>query len=104
MAGPKGVYKSLRAVCKYDHPHDAWGVRWNNCSLTFDTSLEAAYPVLPAQRVAACLVEVATQRGYTLGMQQRLHDLSTAAQGKESRKHHPLMLILGGTVLLNLRQ
>ena len=57
----------------------------------FDTSLEAAYPMLLSQRVAACLAVVAKQRGYTLGAPQRLHDLSTAVQGKQSKKHPALI-------------
>ena len=40
----------------------------------FDTASEAAYLALLAQRVAACLIQ-----------------LATAAQGKQSRKHHPLI-------------
>lgn len=87
----KGIYDSLQAVYQYDHPHDAWGVKWNNGSWAFDTSLEAAYPMLLAQRVTACLVRVAKQRGYTLGAPQRLHDLSTAMQGKQSKKHPALI-------------
>ena len=87
----KGVYDSLQAVCQYDHPHDAWGVKWNNGSWAFDTSLEAAYPTLLAQRVASCLARVAKQRGYTLGTPQRLHDLSTAMQGKQSKRHPALI-------------
>lgn len=87
----KGVYSSLHAICQYDHPHDSWGVRWNNGSWAFDTSLEAAYPMLLSQRVAACLAVVAKQRGYTLGAPQRLHDLSTAVQGKQSKKHPALI-------------
>jgi len=87
----KGVYSGLHAICQYDHPHDSWGVRWNNGSWAFDTSLEAAYPMLLSQRVAACLAVVAKKRGYTLGAPQRLHDLSTAVQGKQSKKHPALI-------------
>lgn len=49
-------------------------VRWCNGGWVFDTASEAAYLALLAQRVAACLIQ-----------------LATAAQGKQSRKHHPLI-------------
>ena len=57
----------------------------------FDTASEAAYLVLLSQRVAACLVKVVLSRGLSLQSVLRLHDLATAAQGKQSKKHHPLI-------------
>eukprot|EP00435_Cladocopium_sp_Y103_P015220 s5327_g3.t1 len=86
-----GVYSSLSATCQDDHPHDAWGVRWASGVWVFDTASEAAYPTLLAQRAAACMVAVATSRGFSLTPSLRLHDKSTAAQGKQTRKHPPLI-------------
>ena len=67
------------------------GVRWNNGTWVFDTASEAAYPVVLAQRAVACLVDVAIQRGYNLTKLNRLHDMSTAVQAKQTRKHKPLI-------------
>ena len=89
--GTKGVFSSLAATCQGDHDHAPWGVRWTGNSWMFDTASEAAYPVLLSQRVAACLVKVVLSRGLSLQPVLRLHDLATAAQGKQSKKHHPLI-------------
>eukprot|EP00435_Cladocopium_sp_Y103_P045522 s1078_g13.t1 len=86
-----GVYSSLSATCQGDHPHEAWGVRWASGVWVFDTASEAAYPTLLAQRAAACMAAVAASRGYSLTPSLRLHDKSTAAQGKQTRKHPPLI-------------
>ena len=87
----RGVYARLAATCQNDHPHEPWGVRWNNGTWIFDTASEAAYPVVLAQRAVACLVDVAIQRGYNLTKLTRLHDMSTAVQAKQTRKHKPLI-------------
>lgn len=89
--GTASVYSSLAAVCNNDHEHAPWGVRWSNGGWVFDTASEAAYPILLAQRVAECLVRVATSRGLPLQPTMRLHDLATAAQGKQTKKHQPLI-------------
>ena len=89
--GTPGVYTSLSAACANDYAHEPWGVRWVDGSWVFDTSTEAAYHPLLAQRAAACVVEYVQQRGYSLTKQPRLHDFATAAQGKQSRKHAPLI-------------
>ena len=86
-----GVYKELSAVCQNDHPHEPWGVSWQSGQWRFDTSVESAYPTLLAQRAAACLVERAKSDGLTLHPQVRLHDLATAATGKQTKKHKPLI-------------
>ena len=86
-----GVYSALSATCQNDHPHDPWGVRWAAGSWIFDTASEAAYPVLLSQRAAACLAAVALSRGFALKPPFRLHDKAMAAQGKQSRKHPPLI-------------
>ncbi|CAJ1396496.1 unnamed protein product [Effrenium voratum] len=52
----KSVYKALAATCDDSHPHDPWGVRWTDSGWSFDTSQEAAYLPLLAQRAAACMV------------------------------------------------
>lgn len=89
--GTASVFSALTAVCPNDHEHAPWRVRWNSGGWVFDTSSEAAYPTLLAQRVTACLVQVATGRGLSLQPSLRSHDLATAAQGKQSKKHHPLI-------------
>ena len=89
--GTASVFSSLTAVCQNDHEHAPWGVRWNGGGWVFDTSSEAAYPTLLAQRVTACLVQVATRRGLSLQPSLRSHDLATATRGKQSKKHHPLI-------------
>ena len=86
-----GVFKALYAVCANDHPHEPWGVSWAMGTWRFDTSSEASYPVLLAQRAAACLVQYATSRKFVLCPQPRLHDLATASLGKQSKKHKPLV-------------
>jgi hypothetical protein len=57
----------------------------------FDTATEAAYPALLAQRAIACLVDVAKARAFSLEKAPRLHDKATAALGKQSKKHKPLI-------------
>ena len=89
--GTPNVYTALAATCQGDHPHEPWGVRWTAGSWVFDTSAEAAYPVLLAQRAAECMVKLAKDRNLALQAPLRLHDMSTAAQGKQSRKHPPLI-------------
>ena len=86
-----GVFKALYAVCANDHLHEPWGVSWAMGTWRFDTSSEASYPVLLAQRAAACLVQYATSRKFVLCPQPRLHDLATASLGKQSKKHKPLV-------------
>ena len=86
-----GVFKPLYAVCANDHPHEPWGVSWSMGVWRFDTSSEASYPSLLAQRAAACLVKYATDRRFALSPRPRLHDLSTASLGKQSKKHKPLV-------------
>ena len=87
----KGVFAALQAQCKNDHPHASWGVNWKDGKWTFDTASEAAYPVLLAQRAAACLAKEALHRGFSLRQQPRLHDRATAATGQQSRKHSALI-------------
>eukprot|EP00435_Cladocopium_sp_Y103_P067991 s171_g30.t2 len=89
--GTSHVYTSLAATCQGDHEHEPWRVRWAAGAWVFDTAAEAAYPMLLAQRVAACMVLVANQRQFSLQAPLRLHDVSTAAQGKQSRKHPALI-------------
>eukprot|EP00435_Cladocopium_sp_Y103_P045469 s290_g13.t1 len=86
-----GVYSALSATCQNDHDHEPWGVRWSGETWIFDTAAEAAYPVLLSQRAAACLVAVARARNFSLTPPLRLHDMATAAQGKQSRRHPPLI-------------
>ena len=61
-----GVFKPLYAVCAHDHAHEPWGVSWSMGTWKFDTSSEASYPSLLAQRATACLVKYATTRGFAL--------------------------------------
>ena len=89
--GTPTVYSCLAETCQNDHDHEPWGIRWNAGSWIFDTSAEAAYPMLLAQRVAACMVKVAHARKLSLQPPLRIHDLSTAALGKQSKKHPPLI-------------
>ena len=80
------VFKPLYAVCANDHTHEPWGVSWSMGMWKFDTSSEASYPSLLAQRAAACLVKFATSKGFILSPKPRLHDLSTASLGKQTKK------------------
>ena len=86
-----GIYGALNAVCDYSHPHGEWSVRWTSEGWRFDTSSEAAYPTVLAQRATACLVEAARARGIQLESQIWLHDKSTAVPGKQSKRHQPLI-------------
>ena len=87
----KGVFAALQAQCKNDHPHASWGVNWRDGKWTFDTASEAAYPVLLAQRAAACLAKEALHKELSLRQQPRLHDKATASTGQQSRKHFALI-------------
>ena len=86
-----GVFKPLYAVCANDHAHEPWGISWSMGMWKFDTSSEASYPSLLAQRATACLVKTATTRGFALNPKPRLHDLATASLGKQSKKHKPIV-------------
>ena len=86
-----GVFNAFYAVCTNDHPHEPWGVSWQMGVWKFDTSSEASYPTLLAQRAAACLVQYATDCQFVLCQQPRLHDLATASLGKQSKRHKPLV-------------
>ena len=86
-----GVYDALHATCKNDHPHEPWGVKWQAGSWVFDTSTEAQYPHLLAQRATSCLVRFLTRKGLEITKPLRLHDKATAVQGKQTKKHRPLV-------------
>ena len=86
-----GVYTDLEATCQNDHVHEPWGVHWSAGAWVFDTSAEAAYPALLAQRAVQCMLKVVSQRKLSLQAPPRLHDLATAAQGKQSRRHAQLI-------------
>ena len=86
------VFAQLNATCCNDHPHEAWGVSWQFGQWKFDTSTESAYPTLLAQRIAACISQRAISAGQSLYPKARLQDLATAALGRQSKKHKPLVL------------
>ena len=67
-----GVYAALQAVCQNDHEHAPFGVTRSESGWQFDTSLEAAYPKLLAQRATACLATWVAQRGKVLGQPARV--------------------------------
>ena len=71
--------------------HDPWGVTYQMGRWKFDTASEAAYPILLAQRAAACLVVHAKSKGWSLTPRPKLHDLATASLNKQSKKHKPLI-------------
>ena len=85
------VYATLEARCANDHEHLPFGVALVQGRWHFDTSLEAAYPRLLAQRVAACLKAFLLKQGVQLTPQPKLHDLSTAAEGLQSKRHAALI-------------
>ena len=85
------VFADLNAVCQGDHDHDPWGVTYQMGQWKFDTASEAAYPMLLAQRAAACLVVHAKSKGWSLVSRPKLHDLATASLNKQSKKHKPLI-------------
>lgn len=86
-----GVFEGLSATCQNDHPHEPWGVRWQPGAWVFDTSVEAQYPHLLAQRATACIASFLVGKGLTVQKPLRLYDKSTAVQGKQSKKHRPLI-------------
>ena len=86
-----GVFDALNATCQNDHEHEPWGVKWNAGTWVFDTSTEAHYPHLLAQRAVECIVQFLLSKGLSVDKPLRLHDRSTAAQGKQSKKHKPLV-------------
>ena len=87
----KGVFEALQATCNNDHPHEPWGVRWQAGSWVFDTASEAHYPMLLAQRAVACLVKYFQTKGLAIPRTLRLHDKSTAVQGKQNKRHRALV-------------
>ena len=86
-----GVFEALAAECQNDHEHEPWGVQWKAGTWVFDTSSEAQYPTLLAQRAVDCLRRAFAARNLPLEKPLRLHDLSTAIQGKQTKKHKPLI-------------
>ena len=85
------VYAGLQAECQNDHEHLPFGVAQVQGVWKFDTSLEAAYPKLLAQRAATCLANFVTARRLHLQPKPKLHDSSTAVQGLQSRRHVALI-------------
>ena len=90
LSTPK-IFANLNAVCQGDHDHDPWGVTYQMGQWKLDTASEAAYPMLLAQRAAACLVVHAKSKGWSLVSRPKLHDLATASLNKQSKKHKPLI-------------
>ena len=90
LSTPK-VFDALNATCKNDHEHEPWGVRFQAGAWVFDTSTEAHYPHLLGQRATACLVNFLAARGRKVTKPLRLHDKSTAALGRQTKKHRPLV-------------
>ena len=86
-----GVFDPLAATCKDDHPHEPWGVKWQAGSWIFDTSAGAQYPHLLGQRATECIVKFLVAKGFVIERPLRLHDKATAVQGKQSKKHRPLV-------------
>lgn len=66
-----GVYSAVTATCDNTHQHEPWRVQWSGTSWSFNTSLEADFPVLLSQRAAACMVWVAIDKGH--GVQSKRH-------------------------------
>ena len=66
---------------------NSWGFRGNLVNGGSIHQLSSAV----AQRVAACVVQHATSAGLTLHPKVRFHDLATAALGKQTKKHKPLV-------------
>ena len=85
------LFASLAAECQGDHPHEPFSVSRSADGWLFDTSLEAAYPKLLAQRVAACLCKWAVRQHWSLAPPLRVQDLSTAFLGRQSKRHRPLI-------------
>eukprot|EP00435_Cladocopium_sp_Y103_P069508 s291_g33.t1 len=85
------VFSALEATCQGDHQHEPWQVRWQAGAWIFDTPTEAHYPHLFAQPAAACLLQFFSAKGLTVGKPLRLHDKAMAAQGKQDKRHRPLV-------------
>lgn len=85
------VFDALRAECQGDHEHLPFGVSWLQGKWHFDTAAERVYPKLLAQRAAACLVQAATKANLSLQPELRLHDQATAALGRQTKRHPPLI-------------
>lgn len=85
------AYTPLNALCDNSHEHLPFGVTFSQGRWCFDTSQEAAYPRELAQKAAACLKAFLSRRGIRISQQPRLHDLSTAVEGMQSKRHQPLI-------------
>ena len=85
------LFASLAAECQANHPHEPFSVSRSADGWLFDTSLEAAYLKLLAQRVAACLCKWAVRQHWSLAPPLRVKDLSTAFLGRRSKRHRPLI-------------
>ena len=86
-----GVFDTLQASCKNDHPHESWGVKWKSGAWVFDTATEAHYPHLLAQRATAALLQHFANKGVSICKPLRLHDKAVAAQGRQNKRHRPLV-------------
>eukprot|EP00435_Cladocopium_sp_Y103_P022067 s4526_g5.t1 len=86
-----GVFDALQAECQNDHPHEPWGVQWKSGTWVFDTASEAHYPHLLAQRATECLLRYFASKNISITKPLRLHDESVAVQGKQTKKHRPLI-------------
>ena len=81
------LFAALRARCDNNHPHEPWGAQWTETGWTFATHLEAAYPLLLADRMADLFAKHALAQGARL--QPVKHDWRAtvlALQGRQDRK------------------
>ena len=102
-------FEQLRATCQNDHPHAPWGKVLHMGKMVFATSLEAAYPRVLCERVAAAVVLACARRGFAV---EPLTEFSStpavaaaAATGKLPRlsKFKPLVPEFAHTVTVTLQ-
>ena len=81
------LFAALRARCDNNHPHEPWGAQWTDTGYTFATHLEAAYPLLLADRMADLFAKHALAQGPGCSRSSTTGEPPVLAlQGRQDRK------------------
>ena len=81
------LFAALRARCDNNHPREPWRAQWTETGWTFATDLEAAYPLLLADRMADLFAKHALAQGARLQPVKRDWRATVLAlQGRQDRK------------------
>ena len=85
------VYASLQQTCDGQHPHAPYKMCFVKGAWKLDTTSETSYPPLLCQRAVSAACACLRERGHSFDLLPSLRHESLAAQGKQHRRHPPLI-------------